>query len=463
MSIANVSNGVAFNWFAGGKTEMSVKNNLEVVYGITTSVAMGMKSEFFFGHASEITLGTKVGVSRGPEFAIYEASESNSKACDSAHYMEAFTSSVGASPTQILLMEKLRRVTFILVDLQTALMISSAAMATNRLSKDPESKDLFSPSVGLTMTVLPQIATIGAALIGAVVAVKKKWGSLKETDTPGAAITLDADGGVFLGARKVGVDTRTAGVLVNQDGVQINAAKVDLQYNQPAKSESFIGFSQDADNGNNGGTRAEFANDGWTRLYGKGMHVALKASAGKAMNVALAEEHHLKVTGSGNLNPTGAGIGISNDGVLLKRDANTAISAQDGSINAIVGGGGGSALRLTPDSASLNSGLNFISVDNQGVYLHFGGNTFQINQVRISLCNNLTVLGGAAGAPFTGMADAIRDITALSTSQQASYTASTADHTTFDASRRLSKQSNEALITARASRRWALEKALWWS
>lgn len=458
--IVNISDGESFSWFAGGKTEMSVKNNLEVIYGTSTSVAIGLKNEFWLGHTSEISIGSKIDVSVGPSFTLSEATELDSKEHDDAHYMTSWTSTIGASPTQILAMKKLRYAAFVLVGLQTALMMAAAITATVRMKEDPEAEELVSPGVGVTLTVLPQLAAIGAGITAAVLACMKKWGSLKDMGDPAAALTMDADGGIFLGTRKASVpNTYTAGVLINETGVQINAAQNDLGYDQPAESDSIIGFTQDADSQN--GTRVEFANDGGTRIYGKSMRVALKASAGKALNVALAEEHHLKVTGSNSLTPTDAGVSVSSDGVLLKRDATTAISAQNGSVNAIVGGANGSAMRLTPTGASLSSGMNFMSVDNSGVYLRFGSNTFQISQLAITLCSNLTVLGGGAAGPFTGLADAIRDITTLSTALTATYTAEQVNQTAFDTARNITDIGNRTAITVRDTPTTLLEKLKW--
>ncbi len=457
--IVNISDGKSFSWFAEGKTEMSVKNNLEIVYGTATSVAIGMKNEFFLGHASEVTIGSKIGVSLGPEFTLTESSQLDSKETDSSHYMTAFTSTVGASPTQILAMKKLRYLAFVLVGAQTALMIASAIMATVRLKQDPESKELYSPGVGITMTVLPQIAAVGTGLIVALLAFKKKWGSLKDMGSPAAALSLDVDGGVFLGSRKtLPTASHTAGVLINETGVQISTAKTDLTYSQPTGSESIIGFSLDADN--HGGTRVEFGNDGGTRLFGETMTVALKGS-NKAVNLALAEEHLLKVTSSNSLTPTLAGVGISKDGILLQRDATTAISAQDGSVNAIVGGAAGSALRLTSSGASLSNGQNFVSVDAQGVYLRFGGATMKVNSTSLDLSGNLTVLVGSPPGPFTGLADAIRDIGTLNTALQATYTARKFSDTAFDVARNATNTANETLITARDASRGVLESLKW--
>ena len=458
--IVNVSDGRAFNWYADGKFTMSLKNNLDLSVGSFNEVSVGLKSDFWLGHHSSMSLGTSVDVSKGPSFSLSESS-SGSKERDDDHYMVSYAKTIGADPIQIKAMSRLRAAAWILMTAQTGLMISSATAAAIRSKFDEKKADLGYPAIGVTVTILPQIANIGIALTAAIMACKQKWGNLKDMGEPAGVLSMDKDGGVFLGTRKAAADaTYSSGVLINETGVQISAAKADLAYAKPGDSSSILGFSAAADS--HDGARMEISHDGGTRIYGTGMHTALKKPGGTAVHTTLAQEHYLKVTGAGNLTPTESSIGLTDTGALIQRDNDTAFSVQDGSINAVIGGAQGSVMRLTKNESSIGTDSNRLTIDNQGIHLSVGNSHFKLDPTGASIGGILTIMMGPyAPAQFGGLQEAIADVQALRTAMNTGSGAAQQAQDNFNTSRNLTNTSNTATITARDKPFSLLEKLKW--
>lgn len=448
--IVAISDGKAFSWFAKGRATLTVQNNLEVTYGSVVNVAIGLNNDFFFGHKTEVALLSSLEARVGPTFEISESTELNSKEAEDNHYMTAFATTVGASPKYQSRMKALRYAAFTLVTAQTGLMLASAIAAQVRMKKDPENADLEMAWLGVLTLTAPQVAAIGASFAALLMAILTKQGALKNSNEPEGVLSMDAMGGVFLGAQKSAgaMVNRSSGVLMNELGVQISAAKADLKYIKPGDSASIIGFKEDADA--KGGARLEISNDGGGRFYGSSMRTALKAPrGGRATHTVLAEEHRLLATEPASLTTTPAGLSVSEAGTLISCTEDTAMSVQTGSVNAIVGGAQGSALRLTRQQSSIGTNTNSLTIDGNGIYISLGGNKLQLRRTSMSFYDNLTVMGNPAPGLFNGLQSAIQDIAVFRAAFSHSTTLDDMEETQFDAERKLINTGNETTITAR--------------
>lgn len=446
--IANYSEGDALNWFSGGKTEVSHKNNLEVVIGTNTEVTFGIKNEVYLGTQSNFSAGMKVEAYAGGEFILNEAGAIASTDRGDDYYMTSYATAVGASLGQISAMKKVRAGLFILLAAQGALMTAAAAAAAIR-GKDEATDELdIPPKLGKALTLSTHIATITAAVTALILAGLKKFNVLAEPSDPAGILSIDTTAGVFLGARQMTAPNHSSGVLVNETGVQLSAAASDLGYRKPANSTSVLGFNTDADTTE--GARVEISNDGMTRIHGTGIHAALKVQNGTASHAVLAQEHHLKVTGANSLAPTESAFGLSSTGALLQQRNDSALAVQQNSIDAAIGGDRGSAMRLTADESSIGTGGNRLTIDAHGIHLSFGGSHFKMDAGGVSVGNNLTVImGPVAQDQFAGLRQARGDIQALRAALQNSMDAAQRKETDFNRSRNLTNNMNELSVSTR--------------
>lgn len=447
--ILTSSEGKAQHWYGDGKTEILANTNLEITYGVKTEVTLGLKSDFTLASQTEVTVGSKIDAFLGIEFGFKKAIELNSAAEGEFFFMDSYSGSVGADPEKKAAWLLLRKITLGILVLQTGLMTAATIGAIATKAYDSEKfEEEHGPSLGIKLGYVAAIANLVAALGPILIILYAKFKGLGHNTQPAAVLTMDTDGGAFLGTRKL-APLNTGGILVNGNGVQISSANSDLQYKTPPNTTSILGFQTDAGSALTGGSRLEVSSDGVTRIYGKGLQADLLTTAGLATHTVNAEVHLLNVTAPGTTTAAGIGLTLSDAGAFLQADPDSSVAVKADSVDAVIDV---SAMRLTDDSSYIGTGGNSLSINAGEVSLNYGEEvSIKLTSIGVNIAGAIEILApGAPGITSAALTSAIADVGTLKAALETAKADIATREAAHDALKTSVNELNEALVAARA-------------
>lgn len=472
--IATVSEGEALNWYGGGKTELTTNSNLGVTYGVKTEVVVGFKSDFSLATQTDIFVGSKFDASLAIEMSLKKNAEITSAVDGEFYCMDTYVGTVGASAAQLAAVKTLRTASFILLASQTAAMLLATATATaSKVMKPDSTEEITVPWTDFKLGYLTSIATIAATIAPALMMVYSKLKDIGENNNPSGVLSMDADGGVFLGARSAtpvlplpipqGRYARlvppppsvpipqhpTSGVLVNSSSVKISSSSTDLGYNRQNGS-SVLGFKKNPGKNNVRGSSLEVRGDGSTAIHGTRLSAELSSNDGASVVEMKAQAHKLIVTSTTPDIEIGPALLLTPGAGVLKYDIENNVTINDTGVNAVAGGVAGSVLRLTKDNASMGAAGNNITINKAGVALTFGQSKIQINAAGISFGNVLSIMNPSApGVSFAGLQQALLDVQKLNLETQALALQDKINSAKIDALARAEILTSETLVRTR--------------
>jgi hypothetical protein len=419
--IAQVSKGEAWEWYGGGKTSVSADRDLAVSYGVKTSVHVGIDSSLSIALSTEIAIAGKLSASFGDDLKYSKGNSWDLSSSGDFNYQDSYAGTVGADAASRLTMGRVRTAMNVLVVVQAALAVSMATYATViQSTKSEEVNEVyFSEKNSFPLSAVASIFTIVSALAGVIMVFMGRTKSFSENSKPTAALTMDAASGLFLGSRvENGVNIVSAGVKLDDNGIDLGTAGKDLTYQKGGKSQSIVGFTGSAGSQADGGSRLTLGKDGTISVAAQTLAVALLKPAGGADTAVQlgAQSHQIQVT-DGDGNPQPARLSIDSTTSLLEHDGNSALTLKSDSAQLLGGSGAGSSLvSLSSSKGSLATGGTNVETSAQSLKLTFGSNTLKIDASGFSMNADFKVT--SPGAPVLSSPDIQKAIANLTQLQQ---------------------------------------------
>lgn len=507
--IATVSEGEALHWYGEGKTELTTASNLEVTYGVKSEVTVGFKTDVTIAGQTEIFIGSKFDASLALELSLKKNGEVGSGEEGEFYYTDNYVGTVGASATQLAAAKTLRTAAFILIAAQGLAMAAATVGATvvkaratgsgsksesesgsdkdskpdaesnteknvatgndkdsdhdkkegedhdsksesgHKSESGSEEEEIKVPLLNINLGYLTSILTIASSLGPALLLIYSKVKKLGQNNNPAGVLSMDAIGGVFLGTRAMAPTNASSGLMLNSVKAQLSAGQSDLEYERPAEGPSILGFKKNAGDSGVTGSRLEVCNDGTTRVYGQAFQADLLGT-GTSKVILNAQEHHLSVSKPNSKRAAGPGLHLTSTATQMNFDNNNSLSVKSNTVTALAGGATGSAMRLTSSEASLGAAGNNLTVNSSGVILTYGQSKVMINATGISLGDAVTIMNpGAPGVSFSGLQNAVADVTTLKATVEATTALAEATDAKYDALNTLVNTTNRTLVSTR--------------
>ncbi|NLC37332.1 MAG: hypothetical protein GX772_13020 [Alcaligenaceae bacterium] len=363
--ISQLSEGQALNAFSGGKAECGT-DALEVVLGTNTEITFGFTNELVLGSSFSYHAGVQMDALLGGQISLHKGPSVASELETEDYYVNSYSMAVGASGTEGLALNRLRNVLFLLLSAQAVSLTATGILTAVQMSKATDKEKVtdlgVSSEVGYLLTVLNNIGALVAIITAAFMLGWKKVNTSARASSPGAALSLHQTGVLFLGNRKANevppVDPTNAGMLIDNTGLEISAAKIDREYR---KDGAIIQGFETGASGEDGAT-FKLHNDGSTVLEGKSFAATLKApSNGAAKYEVKANEHSLQVMDQAGTATTEALLTVKDKHIGLKSDARHSVTVETNNVSAAITGVN-AEMKLTNQSSTLRFGNQQVEV-----------------------------------------------------------------------------------------------------
>ncbi|MER1967061.1 hypothetical protein [Castellaniella sp. GW247-6E4] len=392
--VAESTEGHKFSWYGDGETKIAANSEFALTYGVKTEVSLGMSTEFSLAAKTEISIGAKLEANVGYAFEFKKDGALEFAKDGGVHYLDSYAANVGASAGQRAAIKILSTAAWVLIGLQSALMISYSIAAVAQKVKDPKDEHLYLPDSKFPMAHLSSILTI-ATNVGAMLTIAAgRLMDLSETSDPSGVLSMDSTSAVFLGSRPAAGAT-SAGVTLDATGIELSTANADLRYRKPSPhSSSIIGFQDKPGEQNVAGARLQLNTDGTLQAWGKSLTSTLTESATQK-----APTHVLQVTdGTGADKPSY--LRTDDSGTFIQAKADTALYVSSGiGVNAVAGD---SFVGLSSAKATIGRDGNNLECGAGAVTLAFGNTKLTIDATGINLGGGAISIM-APGGPITSV------------------------------------------------------------
>lgn len=408
--LADVTDGEKWEWLGSGKTSFTGERKLDMSYGISTTIEASLASKLSVGISTSVAMEAAVKAEFGAGLSYTKGEALSLSQSGDFSYQNSYAGTVGADDINKARLKAYTIALGVLLGLQTGTMIGLLGyIAHVQRTTDEEVVEVYSHA-GFPMSMAATIMTIITTVSAALMAFMTKIKSFTENNNPAAALTMDADQGLFLGMNRTG---KIAGVTMNPTAVDIGIADAQalpagagVAYSKPAGSPSVVGLAGDPGTPDNGGTRLQLNASGDILLNGTGafqVNMVKKAGGGDTSASLRAQSIDLQVT-DGTGNNGGSSLALRNNTATLGFDDNN--NLQVANDNATLLGGTSatkSQLTLTSSSGILATGGNQVKTSAAAIELKFGASTVKLDATGFSIGSSLQVL--QPGAPALSSAD----------------------------------------------------------
>lgn len=448
--VAETTEGHKFSWYGTGETKVAAESEFALTYGVKTEVKLGLSSEFSLASKTEISIGSKLEASVGYAFEFKKDGALEVAQEGGVHYLDSYSSSVGADMAQRAQIATLTQAAWILIAAQGALTLAYSAAALAIKIQEPTDQHLYLPNTKFPMGHLASITTIVTNLGAMLTILLGRYRGVSHSNNPAGVLTMDAVSAVFLGARP-SAGTSSAGLTMNGTGIDLSTANQDLRYELAPTSSSIIGFQDKPNGGLVGGARLKLNTDGTIQSWGQSQADTIRGSAARS-----ARTHSLVATDATG-NASQSLIKLDENGAYLRGDVGTSltVSGQNQEVSAVAGGVGGSFMKLETAKAVVGKGGNLLTCEATKVSLAFGATTFTLDATGANIAGGaLTILApGGPGVSSTDLVNVMQRATVLNATQAAQQATMTGQMARIVALETALTAAQASLITVRGQLR----------
>ena len=406
---ALVTEGEKFEWLGTGKTTLTAGKSLAITYGVSTTVDASLSTKFSMGISTSVSLDMSAKVERSDGISFTKGSVMSSSRTGGFAHEDSYAGTVGAAKdASSITFTKLKTALWVLLGIQTAV-VMGLVVKVFKVQADNEFvlEDVYTTENGdFRMSDVSMILTTLSSVCTVILTALTKVCKTVESNTPEAALTMDAKSGVFLG---MNLNSKMAGMTMDSAAINLAIGKAapslppgpGLQYKKTIGSSTIVGL--EGYQGQDDGARLNMSAEGNVLFEGAGVF-----STKMKKKLELKGESVLMGTMDGQGGAPGSSISFTSSGASLNAGNNSAITVSQSSASIVAG----SFLNVTNSNATLGTSGSSLEVQGTGLNAKVGNKAqLQVDATGVNMGGGaLTVLGPAPPMPIALQAQLFKQL-----------------------------------------------------